>query len=55
MSTRFDLKFFASSQNINSPDDFIVLFSLEKLPLLHVMKEVIPSPNRKMIKLLTFW
>ena len=29
-------------------------FSLEKLALLSILKEVKPSPNRKMIKLLTF-
>ena len=30
------------------------LFSLEKLALLPLVKEVTPSPDRKMIKLLTF-
>ena len=45
--------FFASSQNIDSPERFILPFSLEKLALLSLVK-VTPSSDRKMIKLLTF-
>ena len=52
-STRFDLKFFAYSQNIDFPENFILPFSLEKLALLPLVK-VTPSSNRRMIKLLTF-
>ena len=46
--------FFAYSQNIGSPESFICHFSLEKLALLPLVKEVTPSPDRKMIKLVTF-
>ena len=37
-----------------TPESFIVLFSLEKIALLSILKEVKPSLDRKMIKLLTF-
>ena len=42
--------FFAYSQNTDS----FYHFSLEKLALLPLVKEVAPSPDGKMIKLLTF-
>ena len=48
------LNFFAYSQNIDSLESFSLHFSLEKLALLSLVKEVTPSPDRKMIKLLTF-
>ena len=56
MSTRFDLKFFRvlSKKKIDTPEFFIVLFSAEKLALLSLLKEVEPSPDCKMLKLLTF-
>ena len=46
--------FFAYSQNIDTPESFILPFSLEKLALLPLVKEVTPSTDRKMIKFLTF-
>ena len=46
--------FFAYCQKINTPEFFIVLFSPEKLALLSLLKEVEPSPDCKMLKLLTF-
>ena len=55
MSTRFDLKFFrVLSKKIDTPEFFIVLFSAEKFALLSLLKEVEPSPDCKMLKLLTF-
>ena len=47
-------RFFASSQNIVSRKASFYDFSLEKLALLSLVKEVTRSLNRKMIKLLTF-
>ena len=47
--------FFAYSQKIDTPESFIVIFFYpEKLALLSLVKEVKPSPDRKLIKLLTF-
>ena len=53
-SSRFDLKFFPYSQNIDSRKASFYHFPPEKLALLPLVKEVTPSPDRKMIKLLTF-
>ena len=53
-STRFNLIFFAYSQKIDTPESFIVLFFITKIAPLSILKEVKPSRNRKMIKLLTF-
>ena len=39
---------------MDSPESFILPFSLEKLALLPLVKEVTPSPDRQVIKLLTF-
>ena len=41
-------------KKIDTPEFFIVLFSAEKLALLSLLKEVEPSPDCKMLKLLTF-
>ena len=54
MSKRFDLKFFAYCQKIDSPEYFIFLFPSEKLKMISLLKEVKPSPDGKMVKLLTF-
>ena len=55
MSTRFDLKFFSRIvKKMDTPEIFIILFSPEKLALLSLLKEVEPSPDCKMLKLLTF-
>ena len=43
------------SQSIDSPESFILPFSLDELSLLPFVKEVTPSRDRKMIKLLTFY
>ena len=53
MSMRFDLKFFAYSQNIDTPESFIALLIHQKLALLSLLKELKPSPCRKIIKPLT--
>ena len=48
-------RFFAYSQNIDFQRASLYHFSLEKfIALLSLVKEVTRSPNRKMIKLLTF-
>ena len=47
------LSFFAYSQNIDTLEFFIVLFSPEKLAMLSFLKEVKTSLDRKMRKLLT--
>ena len=53
-TTRFDLKFFfAYSQNIDTLEFFIVLFSPEKLAMLSFLKEVKTSLDCKMRKHLT--
>ena len=46
--------FFAYSQYIDFPEASFYHFSLEKLALLSLVKEVKRSPDRKMIELLTF-
>ena len=46
--------FFLSSQKIISPESCIALFSPEKLERLFLLEEFEPSPDRKMIKLVTF-
>ena len=55
-SMRFDKKFYCvfSKNNIHSRKLHSTFDSPEKLALLFLLKEVKPSPNRKMIKLLTF-
>ena len=54
--TRFDVKFFRvfNFKIKSSRKASFYHFSLEKLALLSLVKEVTPSPDRKMIKLLTF-
>ena len=47
-------EFFAYSQNIDTLESFTVIFSPKKLALLSLLKKIKPSPNRKMIKLLTY-
>ena len=51
---RFNFNFFMYSQKIDTSESFIVLFSPEKSARLFFLKEVKPSPDRKMVKLLTF-
>ena len=46
--------FFAYRQKIVTPEFFILLFSTEKLAPLSWLKEVTRSPDRKMLKLVTF-
>ena len=54
-STRFDLKVFSRILKIQIPRKASFYhFSPEKLALLPLVKEVAPSPDRKMINLLTF-
>ena len=48
------LSFFAYSENMDSRRASFYHFSLENLALLSLVKEVTPSPDRKLIKLLTF-
>ena len=57
MSTRFNFNFnflrvFSKKKDIL--ESFILLFSPKKLVQLFILKEVKPSPDSKMIKLLTF-
>ena len=52
-STRFNLKFLRVFSKKDTPESFILLFSPKKLVWLFIMKEVKPSPDSKMIKLLT--
>ena len=53
-STRFNLKFLrVFLKKKNTPESFNLLFSPKKLVRLFILKEVKPSPDRKMIKLLT--
>ena len=52
--TRFNFNFFVYSPKIDTPESFIVVFSPEKSARLFLLKEVKPSPDRKMVKLLTF-
>ena len=55
MSFRFDLKFFSGILKVKTPRKASCFhFSLEKLALLPLVKEVTSSPDHKMIKLLTF-
>ena len=42
-------------KKMDTPEIFIVLFSPEKLALLSLLKEVEPSPDCKMLKLLNSW
>ena len=42
-------------KKMDTPEIFIVLFSPEKLALLSLFKEVEPSPDCKMLKLLNSW
>ena len=52
---RFDLKFFHLFSKFRLPQKASFYhYSPEKLALLPLVKEVTPSPHRKMIKLLTF-
>ena len=54
-STRFNFNFIrAFSKNRHPGKLHCTLFSPEKLALLALLKEVQPSPGRKMIKLRTF-
>ena len=54
-SSRFDLKFFSGILKLKTPHKASFFhFSLEKLALLPLVKEVTSFPDRKMIKLLTF-
>ena len=53
--TRFNLKFFRVFSKMLIPRKASLYFFLpEKLALLSLLKEVKPSPDPKMIKLLTF-
>ena len=53
--TRFNLKFFRVFSKILIPREAsLYFFPQEKLALLFLLKEVKPSPDAKMIKLLTF-
>ena len=55
MSTRFDLEFFCLfSKKIYAGKLHCTFDSPEKLALLSLLKEVKPSADRKMKKLLTF-
>ena len=54
-STRFDLKFFHVFSKSRYPGNLPCTFDPpEKLALLSLLKKVKPSPDSKMIKLLTF-
>ena len=46
--------FCACSQKKDTPDSFILRFFTKKLARLFILKEVKPSPDSRMIKLLTF-
>ena len=46
--------FFSNSEKIDNLESAVFLFSPEKLTRLILLKEVKPSPDKKMIKLLTF-
>ena len=53
-STRFNLKFLrVFLKKKDTPESFNLLFSPKKSVRLFILKEVKPSPDRKMIKLLT--
>ena len=55
VSMIFDLKFFrVLSKNRHPWNSSLYFFSQEKLALLSLFKEVQPSPDCKMLKLLTF-
>ena len=55
MSTRFNFNFLrVFSKKKDILESFILLFSPKKLVRLFILKEVKPSPDSKMIKLLTF-
>ena len=49
--------FLAYTQKIDTPESFIslIFFLPEKLPRFFLLKEVKTSPDRKMIKRLTFY
>ena len=54
-SSRFDLKFFSCILKLKTPRKASFFhFSQEKLRRLPLVIEVTPSPDHKMIKLLTF-
>ena len=53
-STRFNLMFFLVFSKKDFSESFILLCSPKKLVRLLILKEVKPSPDSKMIKLLTF-
>ena len=54
-STRFNLKAFSRILKIQTPfESFILPFFTRKVSTVPLMKEVTPSPDRKMIKRLTF-
>ena len=52
--TRFNFNFFVYSQKIHTPESFIVLFHQKSQHGFFLLKEVKPSPDRKMVKLPTF-
>ena len=53
-STRFNLKFFTRVLKKDTPESFILLCFIKKTFVqLFMLKEVKPSPDSKMIKLLT--
>ena len=53
-STRLNLKFFTHVLKKDTPESFTSLFSPKKFARLFILKKVKPSPDRKLIKLLTF-
>ena len=52
-STRFNWKFLRVLSKKDTSESFILLFSPKKLVRLFILKEVKPSPDSRMIKLLT--
>ena len=55
MSTRFNFNFLrVFSKKKDILESFILLFSPKKLVRLFILKEVKPSPDSRMVKLLTF-
>ena len=56
LRTKFDLELFSRilKKTMNTQENFILLFSSEKLTRLFLLREVNPSPDYKMIILLTF-
>ena len=55
-STRFNLKFLRTFSKKDTPEGFnyLLKFPTKKLVWLFILKEVKPSPDSKMIELLTF-